>query len=152
MARKQDDSQQWLASILDIQASAYADLGEFDKAIKIEAEAIELSHESQLEAMKSRLKLYQTNKPFRREPPLPSKNEAVKKPADQGASTTSNPRTPFWAVPASTDFKLTVTGIPPTKADGKVTDARVPENETWRLLPEPALKVSNPTTLQDAVK
>jgi hypothetical protein len=152
LARKQDDGQQWLASILDIQASAYADLGEFDKAIKIEQEAIELSHQSQQEAMKSRLELYQTNKPFRREAPLPSKNEAVKNPASQGASKASNPRMPFWTVPASTDVKLTVTVVPPTKADGILIDSRVPENGTWRLLPEPALKVDSSATLQEAVK
>lgn len=70
-ARTQDNSQHWLASILNIQAAAHADLGDFDKAIKIEQEAIELSHKSQREGMESRLKLYQQKKPYRLSPPTP---------------------------------------------------------------------------------
>ncbi|MBA4107430.1 MAG: hypothetical protein C0485_16960 [Pirellula sp.] len=141
-----------IARYLEFAAAAHAELGDFAKAVAVQQEAIAQAATMSTDGMESRLKLYQSNKPYHRELPKPVTNAPAKEPADQGATTGSNPRTPLWAVPVSTDFKLTVTGIPPTKADGNAIDARVPEDETWRLLPEPALKVSNPTTLQGAVK
>lgn len=79
-------------------------------------------------------------------------NDSEQATDNQDASKASDPRTPFWTVPASTDVELTVAVVPPTKADGILIDSGAPENKTWRLLPESALKVGNPATLQEAVK
>ena len=95
--------------MLEIVAAAYAETADFDNAMAAQREAIELAPEAQKADLKKRLELYQSNKPFRREAPLPSKNGAVKKPANQGASKASDPRTPFWTIPASDDFKLKLT-------------------------------------------
>lgn len=159
LARKQDGGQNWLASILDIQASAYADLGEFGKAIESEEEAIELSHESQREAMKSRLELYQGNKPFRREASAPATNAPAEKTADQGASKslTLHPLTTMAVAlpPATSTMGKFVAGphpkVGPTQP--KALDLKLPLDSTWRLIPQPAvINLNGATTLGDAVK
>ncbi len=159
IARQQDDSRQWLASLLDIQAAAYADLGEFEKAIKIEEEALELSHESQREAMKSRLELYQTNKPFRRAAPAPTTNAPTEKPADQGASKspTLHPQTTMAVAlpPATSTMGKFVAGphpkVRPTQPEA--LDLKLPLDSTWRLIPQPAvINLNGAATLGDAVK
>jgi tetratricopeptide (TPR) repeat protein len=63
---------------LDTLAAAYAEIGEFDQAVKSETQAIEKapSRLPTLPDMKERLDLYQTRKPFRDEPrkiPIQSK-------------------------------------------------------------------------------
>ena len=141
LARQQDDSQNWLASILDIQASAHADLGEFDEAVQIEEEAIELSHESQREAMKSRLELYQTNKPFRREAPAPATTAPAEKSPNQGAST-SPPLYPLATKavqfpPASPTTTRAVAVSNPTAGltQLETLDLQFPSDATWHLIP-----------------
>jgi beta-lactamase regulating signal transducer with metallopeptidase domain/tetratricopeptide (TPR) repeat protein len=142
-----------IARYLEFAAAAHAELGDFAKAVAVQQEAIAQAATMSTDGMESRLKLYRSNKPYRRElPVVPASDAPANKPADQGATTGPNPRTPFWTIPASTDVKLTVTGVPAAEADGKASDADVAESTTWQLLPEPALNVSNPTTLQDAVR
>lgn len=55
---------------LDTLAAAYAETGEFDQAVKSEAQAIEIapSRSPALSDMKERLELYKRHKPFRDEP------------------------------------------------------------------------------------
>jgi len=61
---------QWKnSSLLDTLAAAYAEVGEFEKAVKWQSEAIELSAtDNDKHAMQSRLKLYRAGKPYREEP------------------------------------------------------------------------------------
>ena len=61
---------QWKnSSLLDTLAAAYAEVGEFEKAVKWQSEAIELAAtDNDKHAMQSRLKLYRAGKPYREEP------------------------------------------------------------------------------------
>jgi uncharacterized protein len=57
------------ASILDVLAAAYAETDQFDHAVRVEKQALTLaSREDERADYQSRLKLYQTRKPYRAEP------------------------------------------------------------------------------------
>ena len=54
------------ASVLDILAAAYAEAGQFDKAVKTEQQAVSLSRrEDEQKEFEARLKMYQDKKPYR---------------------------------------------------------------------------------------
>src|SRR5204862_8325986 len=56
------------ASVLDTLAAAYAEIGQFDKAVRTEKQAISLStREDELKEYEARLRLYQEKKPYRSE-------------------------------------------------------------------------------------
>ena len=52
------------ASFIDTLAAAYAEQGEFEKAVEAEEKAIKLAEGDSLAAYKERLALYQDDKPF----------------------------------------------------------------------------------------
>jgi len=52
------------ASFIDTLAAAYAEQGEFEKAVETEEKAIKLTEGDNLEAYKERLALYKDGKPF----------------------------------------------------------------------------------------
>ena len=68
-ARAPGVNPQWLASVLDIQAAAHADLGNFEKAIEIEQEAIKIGNQMQRKQMELRLELYKAKKTYHLAPP-----------------------------------------------------------------------------------
>ena len=54
------------ATVLDILAAAYAETGQFEKAVSTEKQAVALSHrEDEQKEFEARLKLYQEKKPYR---------------------------------------------------------------------------------------
>jgi len=67
-ARKSPFDSEDLSWALSIAAAAHAELGELDKAVASQKEAIELAPESRQTEMQSRLELYKNKKPFRRQP------------------------------------------------------------------------------------
>jgi len=56
------------SDMLDTLAAAYAESGQFDKAVESQEKAIELAPEDEKEEYRSRLKLYQEGKPYRVRP------------------------------------------------------------------------------------
>jgi tetratricopeptide (TPR) repeat protein len=56
---------EWLSTL----AAAYAELGDFEKAVAWQAGAIELARADEVEALRSQLKLYQEHRPYRQTKP-----------------------------------------------------------------------------------
>jgi len=56
------------ADYLDTLAAAYAESGQFDKAVESQEKAIELAPDDEKADFETRLKLYQEGKPYREEP------------------------------------------------------------------------------------
>lgn len=65
------------APFLDTLAAAYAELGQFDKAVAVQREAIGLLKEEQVKegSYRERLSLYESSMPYREKPPLLSMDE-----------------------------------------------------------------------------
>ena len=63
--------------VLDTLAAAYAEAGQYDRAIETENKAIKIAPEDQREEFQKYLKLYEAHKP-RREPPAKNDQPAIK--------------------------------------------------------------------------
>jgi tetratricopeptide (TPR) repeat protein len=84
LAKKAVDLNPTIADVHDSLAAAYAELGDFDKAIESQQKAIELRPEGK--SVREHLKLYEQKKPLR-ENPSTNESDAPEDPAnDEGAS------------------------------------------------------------------
>ena len=62
-ALKMTGEKDW--NFIDTVAAAYAENGEFDKAIELQKKAVEYAPEKERASYESRLKLYESKKPYR---------------------------------------------------------------------------------------
>lgn len=101
--RKQPYRAREVYNTLDTLSSAYAETGDFEKAIATQREAIEIAPTEEKEELGAKLKLYEDGKPYRR--PAPAKKEKPSSSSSGGleakdwaSKTTFNSPAEWWLV------------------------------------------------------
>jgi beta-lactamase regulating signal transducer with metallopeptidase domain/tetratricopeptide (TPR) repeat protein/protocatechuate 3,4-dioxygenase beta subunit len=110
--------------VLDTLAAACAEVGQFDRAVKAEKEAIKLAPETQREELRKYLKLYEAHKPRR------ETRATNDQPADKKGASTSGPK----ATEKSAQAK-SAADQPADKSDGSGTTATKAADKSAYVVP-----------------
>ncbi|HVX61940.1 MAG TPA: DUF4384 domain-containing protein [Pirellulales bacterium] len=117
LALKAGDLCDWIDSeALAALAAAYAETGDFEKAVETQREALDAAFQNEKEAYQRRLELYQDGKPYR-EPPPGTESSASQPPPAPPTSTSPLAGTPPTAIQPSAETQPAASQPPPVQVD-----------------------------------